>query len=249
MNVISSAPSAAVADSDPQPVRRRPRPALTGNALVLLGTLMYLCEFVGIISSGAAHLPEYPGTAAAQILSDYRGQAGGLGFLVGWFAFVQLGRVVLLVGLREALRRSGKPSPLMDVAVVAMAVGVVLEVAGEALAAGAGALTGHPDAVLALDRGAWYLQSAILAPTGASILLAVAAMARSGLFSRWLVGLGGVAGSGVFAGGLLTSPGESGLQDTLTTFVLLWWVWLLWTGVVVWRGRRATTAELAQSRA
>ena len=112
-----------------------------------------------------------------------------------------------------------------------MAIGVVLEVAGEALAAGAAAVGGHSDAVLALDRGAWYLQSAILAPTGVAVLLAATAMWRSGLFSRWLCGVGLVAGAGVFASGLLTAPGQSDLQDTLTTFVLLFWVWSLWAGV------------------
>jgi hypothetical protein len=219
------------------PAEKPSRDALVGNGLVLAGTILYLCEFAGIIPSGAAHIPEYPGTAAHTVLADYSGQAGGLGFLVGWFALVQLGRVVLVVGLREALLRSGRRSALLDVAVVAMAVGVVLEVAGEALAAGAGALTRHTDAVLALDRGAWYLQSAILAPTGLSLLLAVTGMWRSGLFSRWLCGFGAVVGLGVLAAGLLTAPGQADLQDTLTTFVLLFWVWALWVGVVVLRHR------------
>jgi hypothetical protein len=215
------------------------RGPLVGNRLVLTGTLAYLCEFVGIIASGASGLPDYPGTSAAQVLGDYHGHAEGLGFLVGWFALVQLGRVVLVVGLREALRRSGRRTALMDIAVVAMAVGVVLEVSGEALAAAAGALAPtHPEAVLALDRGAWYLQSAILAPTGLALLLSVVAMGVSGLFSRWLVALGGLAAVGVLASGLLTAPGQSGLQDTLTTFVLVMWIWAIWSGVVVWRARR-----------
>ena len=62
-----------------------------GNGLVLVGTILYLCEFVGLTASGAAHLPEYPGTATHTVLSHYAGQAGGLGFLAGWFAFVQAG--------------------------------------------------------------------------------------------------------------------------------------------------------------
>jgi hypothetical protein len=230
--------STTTLDATATRTRREPRP-LVGNRLVLVGAVVYLCEFAGIIASGAAHLPEYPGTSAAHVLTDYQGHAEGLGFLVGWFALVQLGRVVMLVGLREALRRSGRRTPLMDVAVAAMAVGVVLEVAGEALAAAAGALAPtHADAVLALDRGAWYLQSAILAPTGLAVLLAVVAMAQSRLFSRWLVAVGGVAGLGVLASGLLTAPGQSGLQDTLTGFVLVMWVWAIWSGVVVWRARR-----------
>ncbi len=67
------------------------------------------------------------------------------------------------------------------------------------------------------------------------------AMFRSGIFSRILCGLGAIGGASMLAAGLASAPSQAGLQDSLTTGVMVAWVWLLWTGVVLWRraGRTA----------
>jgi hypothetical protein len=50
-----------------------------------------------------------------------------------------------------------------------------------------------------------------------------------------LAGVGILAGLGVVAAGLLSEPSQAGTQDSLSTFVLVMWVWMVWTGVLMWR--------------
>jgi hypothetical protein len=213
---------------------------LVGNRLALAGTVLYLCEFLGLVLSHAQHLPHVPGSVPGGVAASYTGHVGGLGFLVGWFGIVQTGRVLFVVGVAAALSASGRRNPLVWFAAVAMAVGVALEIASEALAAGAGELagSGQTTGAIALDRGAAYLAAGILAPSGAGILLTAWAMLRSGLFNRALAAIGLLAGASVVAAGLASEPANAGLQDSLTTGVIVSWVFMLWTGVALWRGRR-----------
>lgn len=233
--MTTSAPTAVVPDG--RPGRGRRTAGLVGNRWALAGTVVYLGEFVGIGLAHAAHLPFIPGTPPQGVAAAYAGHAGGLGFLVGWFGVVQLGRVLFVLAVCSALARSGRSSVLCWFGVAAMAVGGVLEIASEALAAGAGELAGNGSAsgAVVLDRAASYLAAGILAPTGVAVLAVGLATLASGVFPRSLAIVGIITGVGITAAGLFSEPSQAGTQDGLTTFVLVMWVWMIWTGVLLWR--------------
>lgn len=142
--------------------------------------------------------------------------------------------------MAAALSASGRRNQLVWFAAVAMAVGVALEIASEALATGAGELagSGQTAGAIALDRGASYLAAGILAPSGVAILLTAWAMLRSGLFNPAVAVIGLLAGASVVAAGLASEPANAGLKDSLATGMIVSWVFMLWTGVALWRGRR-----------
>lgn len=237
----AGAPSATTSGTvAPQPPGERP----AGSRLALAGVVLYLCEFVGLVLSHAQHLPRVPGTGPSGIAHLYAGHAGGLGFLTGWFGIAQPGRVLFVVAVATALARSRKAHPIAWFAAAAMAVGVTLEIASEALAAGAGELagSGQGSGAIALDRGAAYLAAGILAPTGVAVLCLTWAMFRSGVFNRVLCGVGAVAGACVLGAGLASEPSRADLQDSLTIGVMVMWIWMLWTGVVLWRRAGRATA-------
>jgi hypothetical protein len=112
---------------------------LVGNRLALIGAIVYLLEWVGIAAArtGVPAGPGHTGFASTQIVALYAGHYGGVAFLATWLSLVLLGRIAFAVGLRSALRRSGWDSPLMDLAVSAMAASVILEISAYAVAAGA----------------------------------------------------------------------------------------------------------------
>jgi hypothetical protein len=246
---IMSAPTPTRASGEAgSPPQGRPDATLVGNRLALVGALLYLCEFVGIGLSHAAHLPYVPGTPAHGVAAGYEGHAGGLGFLVGWFGVVQLGRVLFVLAVATALTRSGRSSAAAGFAVAAMAVGGAMEIASEALAAGAGELagSGNGNGAVVLDRGASYLAAGILSPTGTAVVALSFAMLASGLFPRTLGVVGVAAGLAIVAAGFFSAPSQAGLQDSLTTAVLVMWVWMVWVGVLLWRrvpkSRRSSAA-------
>jgi hypothetical protein len=217
---------------------QRPSP-LVGNWLVLAGTIIYLLEFAGFAIAGVGSLYNEPGTTTKAILSSYQGDVAGFGLLVGFLGIVDFGRVAMIVGIRSALQDSGRRSPLMDIAVVAMGVSVVIEIASVAMGAAAAALAdgGQSSAVLALDRAAWFFNTALYAPVAVSMALTLVAMWASRLFPKALCVLGSVAAALLVGAALLTDPGRSGLQDTLSLGIELMWVWGIWAGVLLVRRR------------
>jgi hypothetical protein len=224
--------------ADPTTTQRSP---LIGNALVLGGLLTYLLEFVGFALAGVGSLYNEPGTSAAQVLASYAGDQGGYGFLIGWLGIVLFGRLTMIVGVRKALADSGRRSGVMDVAVIAMGASVVVELSSVVMGASAATLVaqGADAGALAVDRIAWYLNSGIYAPVAVALVLTMAAMWRSRLFSKALCALGSVGAATCVGSALLTDPGQWELQDTFSTGFFLVVVWALWTGVVLLRRRRA----------
>jgi hypothetical protein len=232
-------------DTEGEKARRPRRSAgLVGNRLVLLGGILFLCEFVGIIGSHVHTMPALPGTSSASLRTMYDGQAGVAGFLVGWYSLVIPGRLLFTLGLRRAILasdRSGRaPRTLLDWAVSLMGVGVVLEMASAAvLAAAAASATRGDDAVLfALDRMAHTFQVAITCPSGLALAVVAFAMWRSGVFPRMLAGpmlmIGGVQ---VVSGALLAGPSTASLQDSVTALNLINFGLILWAGILVFRRR------------
>lgn len=211
------------------------RPTLTGNKLVLVGALLYLLEFVGILGTGLDSLMSLR-VAETDVLGMYDGSTGRVGFLAGWMSVVLLGRILLFVGLRSALTDSGRAHAVMDWAVVAAAVSVTLEVASHGVAVSAARLaeTGRDEAVIITNHVAAGLGFGMMAGLAVATLASAYAMARSGLFSRLLVGIGALAGLGML-GAQLTAGSLDAVSEQLTIAVMLFWVWMLWTGVVAWR--------------
>jgi len=220
----------------------RPRRPLVGNRLVLTGAIMYLLEWVAIVA-GHVGVPLGATVGAAGIARAYGGHADSLGWAAGWFGVVLLGRVLIMTGLRSALADSHRPQRLMDLAVAAMALSVALETCVYAVAAGASWSLGAQGSLAAarsLDAVASQLNHVLYGPLGVSLVAAGIAMWRSGLFPRTLAALGTVAGVlSTLIGLALAAPRFSGAADALSSVALLFWVWMIWTGVVLWRARRS----------
>jgi len=210
------------------------------NRLVLAGAVLYLLEWVAIIAAGVnvllgAHASAHDVTAA------YAGHADAIGWAAGWFCVVELGRILVMVGLRAALPDTRRLRPLLDVAVIAMAVSVALEIVVYAVAAG-GAWSldhgGSSGVVRVLDAVSYQLNQTIYGPLGAALLCAGWAMWRSGAFHRALAALALTAGALTTLLALaFVAPRFSDVAQGLEASALLMWIWMVWTGVVVWRAR------------
>lgn len=218
---------------------------LVGNRLVLAGALLYLLEWVAIIGAGVA-VPVGANASPHDLADAYAGHADAIGWAAGWFCVVELGRVLLMVGLRSAHAESGRADRLMDAAVAAMAVSVALEIAVYAVASGSAWALGHggsAGATRSLDAVAFQLNQTIYGPMGISLLCAGIAMWRSQVFSRRLAGLGAAAGISFTVLGLTAvAPRFAGLAGALSAAALPMWAWMVWAGVVTWRARVRTTA-------
>lgn len=220
---------------------------LRGNRSTLVGAIVYLLEWVAIIGSGTP-VPVDPADtkSPAALIDTYAQHATGTRILAGWLALVLLGRIVFAVGLRSALRESVRVQPLMDAAVGVMVLSVALEIAGFSLAGAGAALADRgsdASAIVALNGASNLMSSLIFAPLGVSVALASAAMLQSRLFSRWLGWLGLLSGASMAVGGVVVAAalGSSGfladMADAPTSGVVLFWVWMLATGVVLFRRR------------
>ena len=159
---------------------------LVGNRWVLVGGIGYLLEWVAIIWVGALGVGEtvVRGTSADDLLDSYVGHVDALTTMAGWFSLVLLFRILLFIGLRQALADSGYRHPLMDFAVAAAAVSVTLEVASYGLGAAAGGLAEDGDraGMLALDQAAAGINLMIAGGLGVAIVCSAYCMWSSGLF-------------------------------------------------------------------
>ncbi|AXH97411.1 hypothetical protein [Ornithinimicrobium avium] len=212
-----------------------------GTWLVLTGLILYLCEFVAMALAGG-YPSNTPLTPLTEIPATYEGFENGAGYLVGWMALALSGRILIVLGFRKAFG----PSPLLDWAVALMSVSVALEVAAVGLLAGTAGLVADgvdADAVLALDRAAWFVGSGVTAPVGLAVLLCAAAMWRHGDLSRLLAGIGVLTGATTLLSGLLTAPSTYPLASALSTAVIVWWAWTLWVGIVLARRAGLPAAE------
>jgi hypothetical protein len=218
--------------------------ALIGNRLTLAGAVIYLLEWVAIIAATPPG-PFGPGSKRAETIAEYAGHAGGAAFAVGWFAVVLLGRVLFIAGLKAALRGRPRELPLLDLALGAMTVSVVLEIVTYSLVAATARLAADGatgDVVIALDDGAYWINLMIWGPIGVSVLAAGVAMLRSRLFRSWLCWLALVAGTAAVVASVLTgaTADRSGadLAEAVTSIAALgMWIWMIGTGVVVLRRR------------
>lgn len=219
---------------------------VAGNRLVLAGALLYLLEWVAIIAAGVS-IPVGATASAHTVTSAYAGHANAIGWSAGWFCVVEVGRILVMVGLRAALPDRGL-RPLLDVAVIAMAVSVAVEIVVYAVAAGGAwslANGGSAADIRVLDAVSYQLNETIYGPLGVAMLSAGWVMWKSGAFNRVLPVLALAAGT-LFAllGLAFVAPRFTGVAQGLGAGAILMWIWMVWTGVVLWRARpRAASAS------
>lgn len=213
---------------------------LVGNRLALAGAVLYFGEWIGIAI--APSLPtEKLSVDSASIVAAYAENLAKTAFLAGWLSFVILGRVAFCVGLRDAFRLSPRSLRLADFAIGAMIVSVTIEVisygfvATGAWLAKAGAA---PSSIVALDTAGSMFFYLIVAPIGVAVFAGSLAMLLSSLFPRWLAWLGLVAGALLVAGGIESSAAagsSGGLHDLGLMPIPLFWIWIIVTGVILFR--------------
>lgn len=212
--------------------------SLVGNRLVLIGAVVYLLEWLPIIAAHATS-PLGATSTPAEVASTYTGSTDAYAFAAGWFSVVMLGRILLMIGLREALADSGRPQRLMSLAIAAMAVSVVVEITALAIVSGAAQSMdngGSLETIRSIDAIAYGLYTMIFGPLGVAVLCAGLAMRSSGLFHRVLPWLAVVSGAVLALGAAaLEAPSLSAFAAPLQLAVPLFWIWMIWTGVVCWR--------------
>jgi hypothetical protein len=213
--------------------------ALVGNRWVLVGGVVYLLEWLAIIGASVAGLGSVVtrGVEAEAVVAAYSGHADAAFSMAGWFAVVLLGRVLVFVGLRRALADSGRSHVLLDVAVVSAAVSVTLEIASYGLAAAAAdrAAAGDRAGTVLLDTAGTGLNLMIGGGLGVAIVAATYVMTRSGLFPTGLNVLGWLSGVAIIGAQLTVAPSLEAVFTVLYFFPLVFWVWMLWAGVLLWR--------------
>lgn len=212
---------------------------LVGNRLVLAGAFLYFTEWVAIIGAGGMDVWFAPGTDPDKVLAGYAGNGNSFAWATGFLGVVLTGRILFAAALQHGLRRSGHDDPIASFAVLVATVGVVVEVLACAVAAGAAVATDHgADAafVTGVDTIAGVLENLIWGALGLATLAMTAAMARSRLFPRTLVGLGVVAGVPLLMVGLaFGAPSQSDVAEALQVGTPVMWIWMIATGVVMWR--------------
>ena len=237
-----------------------PRRQLVGNRWALAGALMYLLEWVAITGLLAAvvgikvlpqpltsgvQIPTIRGASPADIFAEYsQASAVATALSAGWYALVLPGRILLIAGIRQALRRSWGESALADLAVGAMALSVALEIASFAIAAGVAqaATTGVDQAAVVTGHAiASAVNLSVFSPIGLSILAISVVMWQSRVFWWWLCLLGVLSGAAICVAGVIGGAGfQTGGQlyqaGSVSVFgVLGFWLWMLITGIILFR--------------
>jgi hypothetical protein len=226
---------------------------LAGTRLALAGTVLYLLEWAVI--PFAPSLPtDKLGSDPASIASAYAEHPGRTAFLAGWLGVVLIGRVLFVAAVRAAFRASGRQSPLLDLAVGAMAVSVAIEVTSYGLV-GAGAWLADRQvdagAIAALDAACTILTFAVYGTAAVSILAASLTMYESRLLARWIAWVGLAAGALLAAGAAIgpAALGEHGgfhdVGSALTSVpVAGLWLWMIATSVVLFRRTQGSVLEV-----
>jgi hypothetical protein len=219
------------------------RPAITGNRLVLAGAVLYLLEWVAIIPAGDSG-PSDPGTASDKVLGLYTAHPTAATFLATWCAVVLVGRILLILGIRDALRSLGRDRTVVSWAAAVMAMSVALELLSLTTSGAASVLAGRssdPDLIRALDAVSGFAWGMIFGPLGLAVLLTAWSMLRSRAFPTWICVVGLVGGVLLVAGGLFAGPAylHEGTARDIHGFgmigVPLFWLWMLATGIFLWR--------------
>lgn len=229
--------------------RTETRTEIVGNRWMLVGSIVYLLEWVAIIGGGVAGVSNtvVRGLPVSDMLESYTGNADAVAFMAGWFAVCLLGRILIFIGLRQMLRDSRHPHPLMDLAVLAAAVSVTLEIAayGLAMIAAGFADAGQRASAQVLDQAGAGLNLMLAGGLGVAVLCSVYCTWRARVFPVALNVVGLVGGVAAVGAQLTVLPSWQTLNDVLYIAPLLFWVWMIWAGVLLWRRTPARALQPA----
>ncbi len=221
------------------------RRELVGNRLALVGTVLYFMEWIGIALLTSSLPTDRLGHNPAATVADYADHPRRTALVAGWFSVVLLGRIVFTVGLRSSFGDATRRLLLADVAVLAMAVSVVIEVISFGLVAtGAWLADAHAEAgtIVGLDAAGTVLFDLVFGPIGLSILAGSLAMLLSRLFPRWLAWFGVIVGTLLTIGGILGAGGQGAtgtLHDVAGALIGVpvfgFWIWMIATSIILFR--------------
>lgn len=210
---------------------------LVGNRMMLSGALLYLLGLVTSISSSSRGIEVAPiGTSATDILATFNGNETVVTMMPGWFSLVLIGRVLIIIGLKNALASSGKSHPIMEFAVIMMAISVAFEILTYTFFATTSLLgAAHPEGMVALVWTSGVLNSIVFGTIGVSVACSAWAMFRSELFSKTLPILGMVAGIPLALSALFIAPSLKNIGGGLATGGIFFLIWMLWAGILLWK--------------
>lgn len=229
------------------------RPNISGNKWVLAGAITYLLEWVAIIPAGNTG-PADPGASRADVLKLYHDHPKAVLFIASWCSLVLLGRVLIIAGIRSAVRSTGDDSPVLDLAVVAMGISVVVEILSVVAVAAGQVLAvqgGQDGAVIELDTIAGLAFVCLFTPLGLSVGLTSYAMLRSRAFPVWIPAVGCLSAAMLIVGGVAGGPGylaagaARDINGVASLGVPLFWLWMLSGGVFLARRSSQTSAGSA----
>jgi hypothetical protein len=219
------------------------RPLVTGNRLVLAGAVLYLLEWVAIIPAGDSG-PSAPGLASDKVLSLYTAHPTASTFLAVWCSVVLLGRVLLILGIRAAIRSTGRDDVLVTWAAAAMTISVAIELLSLTTSGAASVLAARSfdaDVIRAVDLISAFAWGMIFGPLGLAVLMSAWSMLRSRAFPTWICAVGLAGGVLLVTAGLAAGPSfvhdgtARGIYSAAQSGVLLFWVWMLATGIFLVR--------------
>jgi hypothetical protein len=223
-----------------------------GNRLALVGAIWYLLEIPILFPFVSATAPSVARTA--DFVAYYSAQKTNLLIGAAGASVVLLGRIAFSAGARASLQRSAGVRALADLALGAMVVSVVFEVAMTALYAAAGRMAaggGGPAGIVALHYAADTVGFAVFPAIALAMAVTSLAQVISGQFPRWLGWPGLVVGVfGIASSAFLSAIGQNvvGGSSPLGSWMFGFWIWMVATGVVLFRrtsGRHSSQPESA----
>lgn len=206
--------------------------------MMLAGAILSLFEIVSMILLGARNVTAQPeiGSLPAALLPSFEGNETVLATVTGWLSLILIGRILMIIGLKNALANSGRTHPIMEFAVAMTIINVVLEVLTYALFATAAQLGArYPEGMVVMSWAAGALDRLFLGALGVSILCSAWAALRSELFPKFLPILGMVGGVPVALSAMFMAPSLTNIYEALLIGSPVAMIWVIWTGILVWR--------------
>jgi hypothetical protein len=214
-------------------------PPVVGNRLALVGAIWYLLEIPILFPFVSASSP--PVAKIAEFVAYYSTQKTNLLIGAAGASVVLLGRIAFSAGARASLQRTAGVRALADLALGAMVLSVVFEVAMTALYAAAGRMAaggGDAAGIVALHYAADTVGFAVFPAIAVAMAATSLAQIISGQFPRWLGWPGLVVGVfGIASSVFLSAMGQNvvGGSSPLGSWLLGFWIWMIVTGVVLFR--------------
>ncbi len=222
---------------------------MAGNRLALAGAIWYLLEIPILFPFVSATSPAPAKTA--ELVAYYSAQKTNLLIGAAGASVVLLGRIAFSAGARASLQRTAGIRALADLALGAMVLSVVLEIAMAALFAAAGRMAaggGDQAGIVALHYAAETVGFAVFPAIAVAVAATSLAQLISAQFPRWLGWLGLVAG---VLGIASSAVAVATTQDVLGSFLGFWifgfWIWMIATGVVLFRRTPGRNSALPES--